>query len=374
VRLRRVVALGTVACLFAALPSAVATADEGSEDVPVDPPAPREFTVAVSGDIIPLPSLVQKAKRNGKSTGTAYDFAPMLADIAPLISAADLAICHLEIPVAPPGTKPTGFPKWSTPPEIVDAIVGAGYDRCSTASNHTFDKGNAGVKATLDAFDAKGLGHSGSARTPEEAIPQIFEVNGVKVAHLSYSYGFNHLKLKPPDQWRANQIDVAKILAAAADVRSRGAEVVILSMHWGAEMSQKVRPKERAIAEQLTASGLIDVIVGHHPHVMQPIEQLNGKWVLWSLGNLMSNHRPETAWPAASEDGAVVSLHIVELPEGGFTVERPVVHPTWSQPVTLNVFDAIKHRNDTSLSRSVLRRLVKSLTRTTKLLGAYLPP
>ena len=114
----------------------------------------------------------------------------------PIVAAADLAICHLETPVAPPGAPADGSsPDYGVPAKIVAAIAGAGFDRCSLASNHTMDQGAAGIDATVAAFDAAGLGHAGMARTPEEAGPTVFAVDGMTVAHLSYTFGYNGLRL-----------------------------------------------------------------------------------------------------------------------------------------------------------------------------------
>jgi poly-gamma-glutamate synthesis protein (capsule biosynthesis protein) len=371
---RRTFALAIVAALVidgAGLVGAPGAARADDPPPPPPPPELRHLTMAFTGDIIPLPSLIIRAQYLAHGKG--YDFRPYLADMAPLISSVDLAVCHLEIPISPPGKRWTGGPRWSTPPEIARALVDTGYDRCSTASNHTLDKDGPGIDATLNAFDAVGLGHSGSARTPEEAVASVFEVNGVKIAHLSYSFGFNNHPLPPGQPWRTNKINEARILADAADVRTRGAELVFVSLHWGAEQSLKPIAFQTTLADHLTKSGLIDLIVGHHPHVLEPIVQVNGKWVMYSLGNFMSNHRPETDWPIWCEDGAVVTVDVTELPGGGFTVGRPVVHPTWSQPRTYVVWDSLAHQKDPKLSASDRRRLRRSLARTTAILGAFFP-
>jgi hypothetical protein len=100
---------------------------------------------------------------------------------------------------------------------------------------------------------------------------------------------------------------------------------------------------------------------------------MNGRWVVYGLGNFVSNHRPETGWPSASEDGAVVTVAVSEQPGGGFTVDRPVVHPTWSHPKSYVTFDALAHAADPAFSRADQRRLARSLARSTKLLGDFFP-
>ena len=372
-RLRAAVATAVVALLTGVVPT-TARADDEPPVPPPDPPAPalRHFTMAFTGDILPHVPMNEQAWRYGGRV--TYDFRPMFADIQPLISSVDLAICHMEAPIAPPGTKLFGSPMFAASPRWADAIKWAGYDRCSTASNHALDRGIPGITATLDAFDAAGLGHSGTARTPEDAIAPILDVNGVKVVHLSYAYGFNNYpKVAVREPWRANRIDPARIIADATDARARGAEFVVVSLHWGIEKRVKPTPEQQQLADTLTKSGVIDLIVGHHAHVMQPIVSMNGHWVVYGLGNILSNQRVATRWPETSEDGEIVTFDVTENPGGGFTVGTPVVHATWVLAGPFVALDVAAHLNDPALSKLVRRLLQRSLDRTRKLLGPYVP-
>lgn len=283
--------------------------------------------MAFTGDIL-IHSNVWKSA-TAHAGGIGYDFAPMFADIAPLISSVDLGVCHLEVPVAPAGKEPSTAPLYGAPVEIVDGIAAAGYDRCSTASNHTLDQGVAGIEATLDAFEARGLGQSGMARTPDEIKPKITVVNGVKITHLSYTFGYNGLRVPNGEGWRSATIDAERIIEDAALARYLGAQVVIVSMHWGVEPESRVNGSQRKMADKLTASGLINVIVGHHAHVVQAIEQVNGVWTVFGLGNILSDHPTRKFFPPSSQDGMVVTVEVVVDPDGTVSVEQPVVHPTW---------------------------------------------
>ena len=126
------------------------------------------------------------------------------------------------------------------------------------------------------------------ARTPEEAGPQLFDVKGITVAHLSYTFSYNGMPVANGEPWRSNLIDPDRIVAEARDARQRSARFVILSVHWGAEGVTEVTADQRRWAEQITASGAVDVIVGHHAHVVQAIEQVNGRWVVFGLGNFLN--------------------------------------------------------------------------------------
>ena len=116
--------------------------------------------MAFVGDILPHSPLVARAQRNEQG------FSPMFEDITPLIASADLAICHLETPIAPQGEELSTFPFFGVPPTITEAIAKAGFDRCSTASNHTYDRGVKGIDETINALLANNVAQSGMARTP----------------------------------------------------------------------------------------------------------------------------------------------------------------------------------------------------------------
>jgi hypothetical protein len=286
-------------------------------------------TFAFSGDILPHSPLWDGAARHAAADGrVGFDFAPMLAALAPLHDRVDLAVCHLETPIAPFGEGFTTMPYYGVPAEVADAIAAAHFDRCSTASNHTFDRGVPGIERTVAEFERVGVAQDGMARTIEEVAPRVFGVNGVAVAHLSYTFSYNGIIPRPDDAWRSRLIDPARILADAAEARRLGAELVILSLHWGAEGRTEPTDQQRQLADELTASGLVDLIVGHHAHVVQPIEQVNGVWVIYGLGNVLSN-LPTRSFPPASQDGMVVSIAVHRDADGRFTWLAPAVTPTW---------------------------------------------
>ncbi|MFI9310624.1 CapA family protein [Streptomyces triculaminicus] len=250
------------------------------------------FTVIAGGDVLVHPPLIEQAARDAEAAGgQGLDFGPMLAGLKPAVSRADLAICHLETPLAPAGGPFSGFPSFAAPPQIATALADVGFHSCSTASNHMLDQGEAGVRRTLDALEVAGLRHTGSARSRAEADrPNIIEVRGVPVAHLPYSYGFGST-LRPADKpWLANPIS-ERVFGEALQARRAGAEVVILSMHWGREHQHEPSPRQLARAVELTAGSSIDVILGHHAHAVQPIEWINGTWVVYGHGNLLARHR-----------------------------------------------------------------------------------
>lgn len=165
---------------------ASATAQAGRVDAP-----PRSFSVLFAGDIL-TEDRVMRVGAAAATNGQEYDFAPMFQPVSAIVRSADLAVCHMELPVAWPGQRP-GY--WGRSPfggnlllaphEMAESLRRTGFDRCSTASNHSYDLGAGGIDSTLAALDAAGISHAGTARQPNEAAPRLVDVNGVRVAHLS---------------------------------------------------------------------------------------------------------------------------------------------------------------------------------------------
>ncbi|MFI9641354.1 CapA family protein [Micromonospora sp. NPDC051925] len=307
----------------------------GPVATPADPTVRRDsagrrlFTILGAGDVLVHPELTSQARRDAARSGHpgSLDFNPLFRQARPAISDADLAICHLETPLATPAGPFVGFPKFSVPPQVVDAIRGAGFDACSTASNHTIDQGEAGVNRTLAALDAAKIGHTGSARTKKEALtPRIYTKNGVRVGHLSYALHFNGLQRSAGKDWIANLIEPTKIVAAARKVRAAGAEIVVLSLHWGTEYEHLPDAKQEQWSKVLMASPDIDLILGHHAHVVQPIEKIGQKWVAYGMGNQVARHLEPIF---ANREGAMSRFTFTEAAKGKWRVTLAEAIPTW---------------------------------------------
>jgi hypothetical protein len=328
------IALAGVAALAAT--TLVVVADPESPPAPItgiggdsspSPPSPpiRTATIAVSGDILVHDTVWESADRLGPRR--TLDFAPMLAPLQPALSAADLAICHLETPLAPPGGPFQGYPVFSAPPQVATALASTGYDACSTASNHSVDQGHEGVARTLDVLDAAGLIHTGTARSPEEAAaPVMLDAAGIQVAWLSYTYGTNGIPVDADKPWSVNIIDVKTIRKQARDARAAGADAVILALHWGTEYTHEPTPEQLKIARRLTRSGQLTLIYGHHAHVVQPIRKVNGTWVVFGLGNLLAG-QGDTA-PGVN-DGMIAEFELTQRGNAPATVAtKPRYRPT----------------------------------------------
>jgi len=230
-------------------------------------------------------------------------------DLSGYLKSAELAFANLESPSLP--GKPTSvFPRYNFDSELVRKFQDAGFDLFSTANNHCLDQGPEGLVKTLDFLDQLGIYHTGTARSPEEqdqGFP-ILEVNGIRIAFLAYTFSTNNRKIPPDQPWMVNRInfnlidqepDLGRIEKDIATARKKGAEVVIVSNHWALEY--EFYPPERIIsrAHQIVEMGA-DIIIGHHPHCLQPMERyipknpgrqgLSEALIVYSLGNLIPDH------------------------------------------------------------------------------------
>jgi poly-gamma-glutamate synthesis protein (capsule biosynthesis protein) len=289
--------------------------------------------IVATGDVLvhQRGPLVSGAAAVGRANGTGYDFGPVFADVAPVIAGADLAVCHLETPVAAPEGPFSGYPSFSVQPHIIDALVAAGYDTCSTASNHSLDKGFAGLVRTLDAFDARGLRHVGTFRTEAESrTPLVLDVGGVRVGQISWTFGLNGVREPADRRWAVNDFrpgptpDLTGVLADAAAARRAGAEVVIASVHCCTEYVHDPTPAQDAVAAALLASPDVDLVLGHHAHVVQPVESIGGKWVAHGLGN----HVAQRTSRVATSDSVIVRFTLTRGADGRFATTGVEAIPT----------------------------------------------
>ena len=342
-----------------AAPDVPTTSTTSTTQVPLT--GPDRLSLVFAGDLLPHSPLNVKAAEYGKAAGAPYDYAPMLAPMKGIIESADVAICHMEVPSAPDGEPVTSYPSFGAPPELVDGARSAGYDGCSTASNHSLDRGKAGLKRLLDQFDAVGLRHNGTARTADEGggVATVYDVDGVKVANLSYAYGFNGYKIPVDAPWSVNEIDVPAIQAAAAKARADGADLVVLSLHWGNEYQHDPSDYQRDIAAQLLPSPDIDVIVGHHAHVVQPIEQVDGTYVVFGLGNQVSN---QTQLPR--RDGLTARLTAERAADGSWSVTGVEAIPTFVDLPSFRVLPVVDTLADPATPAGLRSELAASYDRT----------
>jgi poly-gamma-glutamate synthesis protein (capsule biosynthesis protein) len=291
------------------------------------------ITVEASGDLLIHSPVWERALELGG--GSHYNFAPLFAQIKPIMRGVDLALCHVETPMTP--APPQGFPIFNTPPELALAIHQTGFRACSTAATHSLDEGQTGIDDTNRALDRAGVLHTGGfSSAAAQRTPLILTVKGVRVAFLSYTELTNGIP--SPHPWSVNRASAPQILADAHRARQAGAQVVIVNIHWGDEDVSAPSAFQLGLANKLTRSPDITAIVGQHVHVPQPIRTINGKLVVFGEGNLISNQTPACC-ATASEDGLIAILTIVV---DGNRSRVTFAHyvPIWVQHPTYTVLPA----------------------------------
>ena len=319
-------------------PPVAANGDAATAVVDDGPPS---FTIAATGDL-----LIHESVADAARTADGWDFSQMFSTVAPILSQADLAVCHVESPMSPNNARLSYFPAFLVPRELADAISYAGYDTCSLASNHATDAEREGIVGTIGALDRVQVAHAGMALSPEARDEvTLLEAGDATVAHLSYTYGFNNGELDADESHLSNVIDEATILEEAQRARSAGADFVVLSMHWGT--NYRIEPDEMqiGIGPRLLASPDIDLILGHHAHMVQPVVQIGGEFLVYGLGNFLSNQSPETCTecPLPTEDGVIVHLTVTEDADTGRWAVTEVAHtPTWVDRSTFEIVDVLR--------------------------------
>ncbi|MDP2309116.1 MAG: CapA family protein [Pseudomonadota bacterium] len=295
---------------------------------PKPPPPPPRVRMLAAGDIIPHPSVLGSAETHGWDS--------LFTEVKEVVGAADLAIVNLETPLASALDGNTAEKVFYAPVALAEAVRDAGFDAVSIANNHVWDQGRAGLVETVGHLDAVGLAWAGAGRTCAEAEAyRIFERNGLTIGWVAASRVHNlYLNGEPADPC-VFKFDPARVIAVGQAARAAGAELVVLSVHWGQEYEAEPRSWERNYAKMLVAGGF-DVILGHHPHVLQPIEWVEhgGRrgLVAYSLGNFLSGQSWAYSSPERGlrRDGGLLEL-VMERVDGVAAVTSAKLLPTWTE-------------------------------------------
>jgi Bacterial capsule synthesis protein PGA_cap len=295
------------------------------------PRAERHRTVSVlmSGDLLWHDTVWQSAHEDAVRRGERqrFDFDPMFAAMRPLVAGADLAICHEEVPFAADDHHLSNYPVFAAPPEIARWIASMGWDACTTDSNHSIDQGFTGLVRTATLLENAGVRHVGTFRTPSERRrPVILTTKeGVKVGIVGGTYSLNGFTLPPAQRFAVSMWNAENLIAQARAAKASGADIVLVQYHGGDEYSRLPNSEQVALVRRLTASPAVDVVFAEHAHVVQPITQVNGTWVVYGMGNMVGQSDPR--YPRAYE-GISVRFTFRETPHG-FEVTRAAYIPTW---------------------------------------------
>ncbi|NGQ93687.1 CapA family protein [Brevibacillus sp. SYP-B805] len=292
--------------------------------------ADRKVTLMAVGDIMVHQEQLEAAWDVRKK---AYDFAPFFAKVAPLLKSADLAIGNLETTLAGSDLRFTGYPEFNSPESLAAALKQAGFTAVTTANNHSLDRRETGVLRTIAHLDQAGLAHTGTFRSAgERERPLILEKNGIKLGVLAYTYGTNGIPIPQGKPYLVNLIQPALIKQDIAKARALGADLVAVALHFGSEYQRMPNESQKKIADVTIQAGA-DLILGAHPHVLQPYEwrtvtlpdgSKRTGFVAYSLGNFISAQRRDY-----KDVGGILKLTLHKRQDGQTVVESPEIIPTY---------------------------------------------
>lgn len=323
-----------------------------TSEVTTLPPVPEiESTVTIrsAGDVLIHIPIYQSAK---KSDGT-YDFSHVFTYSESLMESCDYFVANLETTLGgTDGRSYSGFPRFNSPDAIVTSLKNAGVDCLLTANNHCYDTNGSGLLRTLDVIDKAGLDHTGTRKDESEKQYYVKNIGDINFGFACYTYetptsqgrkALNGLvvdtKTAPlVNSFNPNSLDsfYEELKTSLAAMKKQGAQVTVVYIHWGEEYQLTQNAKQQEIAQALCDMG-VDVIIGGHPHVVQPIDLLtstNGKHktvCVYSLGNFVSNQRRNLMGlkTGHTEDGLIFEMTFSKYSDGTVVFEEVDAIPTW---------------------------------------------
>lgn len=325
----------------------------GEQSTYIDPSQIAEVIrtdLTVAGDMMLHLPIVNRAW-----TGDGHDFSFVFSHVAPYLSSSGYTVANLETTLAGmDGKQFTGYPNFNSPDSIVQYAKAAGIDMLLTGNNHCYDYGTEGLKRTLSVLQSSGVASLGTASSRDQSRHSIQNVGGIRMGMVSYTYaeidddGNATLNGMTTDSAAAGLVNVfdydrlsqfyTEIEGEIQAMRGSGADITILYIHWGEEYSTVVSDTQKEIAQKLCDLG-IDVIIGAHPHVVQPLELLSSAdnprhrtVCLYSAGTLLSNLRADTlGLPTGHcEDGVLLRLTFGKFNDGSVRITGIKLLPTWT--------------------------------------------
>lgn len=276
------------------------------------------FNMSVIGDIMCHNTQYTDAYNSNTDT---YDFSYVFKDIKAKIKTADIAVGNLETTFAGKSVGYSSYPTFNTPESLADNLKDLGLDVLTTANNHSLDKGYKGIESTIDYLDKADISHTGTFKSEEDQNKILIKnVKDAKIAFLSYTYGTNGIKVPTGKDYCINLIDKELIKKQLELAKAENPDIICVSMHWGIEYQTKQNKEQEALADFLFENG-VDIILGSHPHVLQPMEKrtvtledgsTKDGFVIYSLGNFMSGQVKEN-----TKNSIILDLKITKKAKDG---------------------------------------------------------
>lgn len=294
---------------------------ESSEPEPE--PQPTSVSLLCAGDNLLHLNIIKQAKARGGNDPSGYDFRPCYARTASMIEEADLAILNQET-IITDKYEPSNYPMFCSPEAAGDQVMELGFDAISISNNHLLDKGEAGLEATLDYWKTKhpGIPVYGACLKDEEKIP-VLEKNGITFAFLGFMEHTNGLKLPPDTKCKITYLSETEEVERQVRAARELADVVVVSVHYGVEVSNTVTQQQLQVTRDLVDWGA-DIIIGTQPHTVQPMEYVNKPdggqaFVFYCLGNYISS----MTLNSTAMVGMLGKLTVTKQPDGTIVLEDP---------------------------------------------------
>lgn len=264
-----------------------------------------------------------------------YDFSTFFPQIKSYISNADIAVGNLETTFAGGNKAYSGYPTFNSPPQLAKDVQDLGIDVLTTSNNHSMDSGYNGLINTIDTLDNLGISHTGTFKSEEDKNKILIkDVNGVKIAFLSYTYGTNGISIPKGKEYCINLIDKDLIKKQLESAKAQNPDVICVSMHWGIEYKLQPNTEQKDLADYLFENGA-DIILGSHPHVLEPMEKRTvtlsdgtkkDGFVIYSLGNFISAQKDKY-----TKDSIILNLKITKHSQGNITIDSYDYTPIYMQ-------------------------------------------
>ena len=305
----------------------------------------KQINLNVVGDVMAhKPQLQAQYDISSKS----YNFDNNFQYVNSLIKKSDLSIANLETTLAGSSIPYTSYPAFNSPDALLDALKNAGVDVLSTINNHSFDKGTLGVKRTLQVTKEKGLEAVGTVQNSNDKNYIIKDIDDINLGITSFSYGevkngskyINGIQISNESKDKMNVFDMYNVDNAFNTIKEdlnniKDTDIQMVILHWGSEYQRVPSEFQVNLAQKLSDYG-VDIIIGSHPHVVQPIQIIkssdgnNNTLIAYSLGNFISNQRKELLGSSYTEDGLMVNIEITkDFNEDKTYVSHVQCIPTW---------------------------------------------
>ena len=342
---------------------------------------PINFTMTAIGDTLCHNTQYWDAYN---SSTKQYDFSYVYDDIKDYTSSADITIGSLETTFAGEDRGYSNYPVFNSPDSLATGLKDIGVDVISLAGNHALDYGYSGICRTIDVLDNVGISHLGTYKSAEDQDKILIkDVKGVKIAFINYTYGTNGIPVPSDKPYCLNLIDKDLISKQIKQAKEQNVDMIVACMHWGTEYKTSANDEQKELADFLFKSG-VDIILGNHPHVLEPMEKktitlddgsTKDVFVVYALGNFTADQRAEI-----TRDSAILNLDITKDSDGKILINKVSYVPIYmyknsaAKVHKFKILDIEKSianydSGDTSIGSSVYSNLKVQLQKIRDILG-----